>query len=181
MSRLQLPHMTMANRLVNLFHSDAHSTKLILGQMAFVLALGFGWNAYSGEPLQSNVHVMGHMLPAWMWAVMWVLYCVLRLQSSVNDGQTQFVKYSTTLMGMWLWGCMLFAGLMMEVHDNTVFLYMGPMQIEIWVLLQTVLWWTKYDPEVLKTVPGALTPAPADENYEDRERPWAETKVFPER
>jgi hypothetical protein len=177
----QQPYMTLGHRLGNLFHSHTHGTKVILGEMALVLALGFGWNAITGAPSQENVAAMDRMLPTVMWALLWLLYCVLRLQSAVDDARSLFAKYSTALLGMWLWGCMLFAGLAMKVHDNTVYLYAGPMQIELWILLQTALWWTKYDPAVLKTVPGALESHPADDEDEERERPWAETKVFPHR
>lgn len=178
---LQQSQMTLGNRLINLFHSNTHGTKVILGEMALVLAIGFGWNMVTGNPVQENVAAMEKMLPSYMWTLLWLLYCILRMHSSVNDDRSTFAKYSTALLGMWLWGCMLFAGLTMKVHDSTVYLYAGPMQIELWILLQTALWWTKYDPTVLKTVPGALTTEPPDDGYEERERPWAETKVFPDR
>jgi len=178
---IQLPHMTFGHRLSNLFHSNTHGTKVILGEMAIVMAIGFGWNVYTNTPLQVNVAAMGLILPAYIWAILYAAYGILRLRSAVNDNGSGLAKYAATLLGLWLWGCMLFAGVSMQIHDSTVYLYLAPMQIELWILLQTALWWTKYDPTILKTVPGALDSLPSHNSIiEENDRAWAGTKMFPD-
>lgn len=140
----QLKDKPLKQRLIALFHSDTHGTRFILGEMGVVLAFGFAWYTATGTAPQDNVALMGRMLPAWGWMILWAVYSFIRLYSVVNDEISQFLKYSTALLGVWLWGCMWIAGMMMKVHDATVYLYLGPMQIELWVLMQTSLWWTKY-------------------------------------
>lgn len=134
---------------MSLFHSDTHGTRFILGEMGVVLALGFAWYTITGTAAQDNVALMGRILPMWVWMVLWTLYAVSRLYTVIDDQIPQFVKYTIALLGIWLWGNMWIAGVMMQVHDATVHLYLGPIQIELWVLMQTALWWTKYCPEDL--------------------------------
>lgn len=145
----QLKDKPLKQRLLALFHSDTHGTRFILGEMGIVLAFGFAWYTTTGTAPQDNVALMGRMLPAWAWMILWAVYGISRLYTVIDDGIPQFVKYSITLLELWLWGCMWIAGMMMQVHDATVHLYVGPMQIELWVLMQTTLWWTKYCPEDL--------------------------------
>jgi len=146
---VQLKQDTLCNRLFSLFHSDTHGTRFILGEMGIVLTIGFAWYHLTGTAAQDNVALMGRMLPAWGWMLLWAIYSGLRMHSVINDQHPQWVKYGTALLGIWLWGCMWIAGMMMQVHDATVHLYLGPVQIELWVLMQTSLWWTKYSVEEL--------------------------------
>lgn len=172
---VQRPHTTLKHRLFNLFHSDPHATKLILGQMALVMSVGFTGNVITGAPVQDNVAMMGQMMPPAMWALSWLAYCIVRLYATVDDSLSAFVEYSASMLGIWLWGCMLFAGMAMTVHDATVYLYTGPLQLEIWILMRNALWWTKYDASITTTVPGVLTAIP--DSIVDEDTRWKQTEV----
>lgn len=154
------------------------SLKLVLGELGMLLGAGLLWLGATDHALPSSLHLMFKMLPMSVWGVAFVSYGLFRWSGAFSGfpvDTSVYTRYIGPLFGAWLWGCMFLAGVMMVDFNVTTLLYAIPMQLEIWIMIQAALWWTKYDPEELRTVPGALSPAPDYKCNEDRD--WKQTEI----
>lgn len=167
---------TLVERAAALFHSDMHAAKLLLGEMGLIMAIGLISHDYTNSPVEPNLLLMAKIWPLYGWAMLFGAYALLRIHSAVVEEAYRIVQYGTALAGIWVWGCMMLAGITQSAHDTTVYLYAIPIQLEVWCMLQYALWWTKYDADILRVIPGVMLHAP-DSAPEQHERPWKDTEV----
>lgn len=149
------------NRWVALFHSNLRIPKLVLGELGLILGVGLLWISITNGNIPTSLQLISKMLPLGAWGVIFVLYGMFRVCTSLTGRSARvscWNRYFGPAVGTWLWGCMLIAGIMMIDFNVTTILYIIPMQLEIWIVSQTVFWWTKFDMDVLRAIPGALSP-----------------------
>jgi hypothetical protein len=144
-------------RILSLFHSDTRGPKLVLGELGVVLGVGLLWVGITSRTLPTSLYLMFKIMPMPYWGILFISYGIFRLVSAYAEwtiDTARYTRYIGPLFGAWLWGCMLIAGIMMVDFNVTTLLYTIPMQLEIWIILQAVLWWTKYDAEDAQVVSG---------------------------